>query len=150
LLITICLIAQAAGFVGSLYTVSSVGGWYLTIQKPTWNPPSWVFGPVWVTLYALMGVAAAIVWQRQDVRGASLAIWIYAVQLLLNVLWSFLFFGLKNPGIAFAEIVALWIAILMTTVLFWKVSSFAGALMLPYLAWVSFALYLNFTIWRLN
>lgn len=144
------LIAEAAGILGSVFTASSVKGWYLTLTKPAWNPPSWVFGPVWITLYALMGIAAGLVWNQRDVPGAKLALFIYGMQLVLNALWSVLFFGLKNPGLAFVEIIVLLISIVVTTVLFFKINPLAGALMLPYIAWVAFASYLNFTLWQLN
>lgn len=144
------IIAEGAGIIGSVFTVSGLKDWYLTLVKPSWNPPSWVFGPVWTILYALMGIAAAMVWQQKDAPGAKLALQIYGVHLVFNVLWSILFFGLKNPGLAFAEIIMLLALIIITTVLFWKISPWAGALMLPYIAWVSFAAYLNYTIWRLN
>ena len=122
----------------------------MTINKPEWNPPSWVFGPVWTLLYSLMGIAAYLVWQQRDVPGAKFALSVYAFQLVLNTLWSILFFGLKNPGIAFAEILLLLISIVVTAVLFWRITPWAGALMIPYIAWVSFATYLNYTIWQLN
>lgn len=144
------LIAEAAGIIGSAFTAASVKSWYPTITKPSWNPPSWVFGPVWTTLYALMGIAAALVWSRRDAPGAKVALWVYGVHLVFNALWSILFFGLKNPGLAFAEIIVLLALIIATTVLFWRIIPWAGALMLPYIAWVSFASYLNYAIWRLN
>lgn len=144
------IIAQAAGIIGSVFTFASVKGWYTTLAKPAWNPPSWIFGPVWTTLYFLMGIASYLVWRKIDGSGAKLALTIYGTQLGLNVLWSILFFGLKQPGLAFAEIIVLLICIIITTVLFWRISPLAGALMIPYILWVSFASYLNFTLWRLN
>jgi len=144
------LIAQAAGMIGSVFTVSSVGTWFETIAKPSWNPPGWVFGPVWITLYTLMGVSGYLVWQQRDMPGAKLALSIYGIHLVFNALWSVLFFGLKNPGLAFAEILVLLSLIVATTVLFWKINSWAGMLMIPYIAWVSFAAFLNYTIWQLN
>lgn len=144
------LIAQAAGAIGSFFTASSVRTWYETITKPAWNPPSWVFGPVWITLYTLMGIAAWLVWTARDVPGAKFALGVYGVHLICNALWSILFFGLKNPGLALIEIVILLALILYTTVLFWKINPVAGALMVPYILWVSFATYLNYAIWQLN
>lgn len=144
------IIAQTAGIIGSVFTASSVRTWFNTLAKPVWNPPSWLFGPVWITLYTLMGFAAYLVWQQKNVPGAKLAIWFYGVQLVFNALWSILFFGLKNPGLAFAEIIILLLLILATTVLFWKINPWAGALMIPYIVWVSFATFLNYTIWQLN
>ena len=148
-LVSIC-IAQMAGIIGSVFTVSSVNGWYTTLVKSTLNPPSWVFGPAWVTLYTLMGLAAYLVWRKRHLPGAKLALTWYGVQLVLNALWSVLFFGLQQPGLAFAEIVALLACIVVTSVLFWRVSPLAGALMIPYIAWVAFASYLNVSIWLLN
>jgi benzodiazapine receptor len=142
-------------------------GWYESLNKPTWNPPSWVFGPVWTALYLSMGVASWLVWRRGQQRGpgdqpalrtpgtpttpstrAPLAA--YAVQLVLNALWSPLFFGLHRPDLALIDIALLWVAILATLILFWRVRPLAGAMLLPYLAWVSFAAVLNWTLWRLN
>ncbi len=143
-------IAQAAGLIGSVFTASSVRDWYLVLTKPSWNPPSWIFSPVWITLYTLMGIAAALVWKKKDLPGAKLALGIYGIHLIFNALWSILFFGFKNPGLAFGEIIILLILILIITVLFWRINPVAGLLMLPYIAWVSFASYLNYTIWQLN
>lgn len=144
------VVAQAAGAIGSIFTASSVSTWYNTLTRPSWNPPSWLFGPVWITLYTLMGIAAYLVWTKKDMPGAKIALWVYGIHLVLNSLWSILFFGLRNPGAAFAEIIILLILIIVTTVLFWKIDPRAGALMLPYIAWVSFAMVLNYSIWRLN
>ncbi len=144
------IIAQAAGSIGAIFTVSSIGSWYSTLIKPEWNPPSWVFGPVWTTLYILMGIAAFIIWKKRELIGARKALRFYFAQLLLNTLWSILFFGAQNPGIAFAEIMVLFIAIVYTTYLFWKINRSAAILMIPYILWVGFASVLNFTIWQLN
>lgn len=144
------LIAQAAGAIGSIFTVSSVGGWYTTLAKPELNPPAWVFGPVWTTLYTLMGIAAYLVWRKIDAPGAKLALTLYVVQLALNALWSILFFGLHSPGGALVEIVFLWLAIVATIVAFARVSRLAAWLLAPYILWVSFAAYLNYAIWMLN
>lgn len=149
-LIVSVLVAQSAGIIGSFSTASSVRTWYVDLTKPSWNPPSWLFGPVWITLYTMMGVASYLVWLQKDAPGAKLALWFYAVQLVLNALWSILFFGAKNPGLALAEISVLLVFILITTFLFWKINTWAGILMLPYIAWVSFATFLNYTILKLN
>jgi tryptophan-rich sensory protein len=141
------VVAFGAAALGGATTAGSVRDWYPTIAKPSWNPPGWVFGPVWTVLYALMAVAAWLVWRRAGWCGA-LAWW--TVQLALNAAWSPLFFGLHRIDLALVDIVALWAAIVGTTVAFWKVSPLAGGLFVPYLAWVSFAAVLNFTIWRLN
>ena len=126
------------------------GEWYAALQKPSWNPPSWVFGPVWTILYTMIGVSAWLVWNEKGFRGARLAFAVFLVQLVLNALWSWLFFGLHRPEIAFVEIVVLWLAILATIVVFWRESRLAGGLLTPYLAWVGFAAVLNGTLWRLN
>ena len=126
------------------------GAWYASLVKPAWNPPSSVFGPVWSVLYTSMAVAAWLVWRREGFARAGPALAAFGAQLVLNALWSFLFFGLHRPGVAFADIVALWVAILVTAALFWRVDWRAGALMVPYLAWVGFAACLNFALWRLN
>lgn len=144
-------IAELAGIVGSFFTVSAIPTWYATIAKPTWNPPSWVFGPVWTMLYAIMGIAAFLIWRKGwDQKAVKIALGIFGVQLFLNAIWSVIFFGFKNPGWAFVDIVFLWIAIVATMVLFAKVSKPALWLLVPYLLWVSFASVLNFTIWDLN
>jgi translocator protein len=143
------VICFAAAGVGSLATSTSVGSWYQTLRRPSWNPPDWIFGPVWSSLYLSMAVAAWLVWRRGSV-GTKYALLLFFVQLGLNVLWSVIFFGLRLPGQAFAEIIALWVAILLTTAAFWRSSALAGALLLPYLVWVSFAAILNYTIWQLN
>lgn len=144
------LIAQAAGIIGAAFTTASVATWYTEIAKPTWNPPNWIFGPVWISLYTLMGIAAFLVWRKKDTSGAKFALCIYGIQLALNALWSILFFGLKNPGLAFVEIIILFIFIIITTILFWRINPSAGILMIPYIAWVFFAGFLNYTIWLLN
>lgn len=125
------------------------GEWYERLAKPTWTPPSWLFAPVWTALYGMMAVAAWLVWRRhaEDARWALL---LFAVQLSLNSMWSWLFFGLENPGVALVDIVALWIAILGTILAFWRLNRVAAMLLAPYLLWVSFAAALNFAIWRLN
>jgi translocator protein len=134
------------GGVGSLF---QPGTWYDGLNKPPWNPPSWVFGPVWTALYVLMGISAWLVWDRY--RGeAKGALTLFVVHLVFNAGWSAIFFGLQSPGLAFLEILVLWLLIVATIVVFWRHRPLAGALLLPYIAWVSFAAVLNFTIWRLN
>lgn len=144
------LIAEGAGLIGSLFTSKSISSWYPAINKPSWNPPNWIFGPVWITLYALMGWAAFLIWEQKNAPEAETALWLYGIQLVLNILWSVLFFGLKNPGLAFGEIILLLLFIALTTFLFWRLNPLAGALMFPYLAWVIFASCLNYAIWQLN
>ncbi|MCR4311966.1 MAG: tryptophan-rich sensory protein [Candidatus Uhrbacteria bacterium] len=143
--------SQMAGIIGSVFTVSSVTTWYAELERPAFNPPGWVFGPVWTMLYVLMGIAAYLVWQRgtkrRDVR---IALGLFVGQLVLNASWSIVFFGLHSPGGAFANIVLLWVAIVATMVAFARISRAAVWLLVPYIIWVSFAMYLNFAIWQLN
>jgi tryptophan-rich sensory protein len=139
-----------AAAIGGAFTSSSVGSWYQTLSKPSFNPPSWVFGPVWTVLYAMMAVAAWRVWRQRGFSGAPAALALFGVQLVLNLGWSLLFFGARMPGAAFAEIVVLWGAILLTTLAFFRIDRPAGWMMVPYLAWVSFASVLNFAIWQMN
>jgi translocator protein len=141
------LAALAAGWFGSIFIP---GDWYASLSKPAWNPPDVVFAPVWTVLYVLMGIAAWLVWREAGFSGARVGLSLFIFQLVLNALWSYLFFGLKSPMVAFIEIVVLWCAILGTLVAFWKVRPGAGALLIPYLCWVSFASALNYTLWRLN
>ena len=145
--VALCL---GAGLIGSVFTARSVGDWYATLSKPPWTPPSWVFGPVWSALYVLMGVAAWLVWRQAGSSARTVALVVFALQLALNAAWSAIFFGLRLPGWAFAEIVVLWAAILWAVLAFLRVSPAAACLLLPYLAWVSFASVLNFAIWRMN
>jgi len=144
-------VCQLAGFVGSIFTRTSVGTWYANLEKPSFTPPNWVFSPVWITLFVLMGIAAFLVWNKglSDQR-VKIALSIFAVQLILNVLWSVMFFGLRSPLAGLIEIAILWIAILLSIFYFLKVSNIAGILLMPYILWVSFAAVLNFSIWRLN
>jgi translocator protein len=138
-------LAFSAAWIGSRFPP---GAWYDGLVKPSWNPPSWLFGPVWTVLYLAMAVAAWMVWKRHGWRGPALPMW--CVQLALNAAWSWLFFGLHRPAWAFAEIVVLWLAIAVTLNLFWRIRTTAGWLLVPYLAWVTFAALLNWTLWRLN
>ncbi len=126
------------------------GEWYSVLLKPSWNPPNWLFGPVWSVLYAMMAVSAWLVWRRGGFSSQGRPLRIFILQLLLNALWTPLFFGLKLPGVAFAEILLLWLAIIMTIRVFLRVDRIAAWLLVPYLGWVSFAAILNFTLWRLN
>jgi benzodiazapine receptor len=141
----------AVGGLSGFVTARSVATWYPTLTKPFFNPPAWVFGPTWTVLYIMMGVAAFLVWRQgfstKDVR---LALTLFAAQLALNGLWSIFFFGLQSPGVAFAEILLLWLSIVATVWIFRRVVPAAALLMLPYLAWVSFAAVLNGSIWMLN
>jgi len=147
LLIVLCL---AVGAVGGRATSSSVATWYPTLRKPAWNPPPWVFAPVWTVLYLAMAVAAWMVWRKAGFRGARVALGLFAVQLALNAAWSPLFFGLQSPAAGLVAIVVLWIAIVATTAAFWRTVPLAGVLLVPYGLWVSCAAVLNLAIWRLN
>lgn len=150
LLIAIALPVLVGGISG-FFTVTGVESWYQTIQKPSWNPPNWVFGPVWTTLYVMMGIALWLVWKEDTSRELKMiAAILFGVQLILNFLWSFVFFRLEQPGFAFLEILFMWIAILATIFAFAQVNKTAAWLLVPYISWVSFAAILNFTIWRLN
>ena len=146
--ITICLFA---GFLGSFFTIPAIPTWYATLAKPSFAPPNWLFFPVWTTLFVMMGISLYLVWRRglegQQVKNALV---IFAVQLILNVLWSAAFFGLRSPLSGLIEISILWISIAFTIMIFMKISRTAGLLLIPYIIWVSFAATLNFMIWRLN
>jgi translocator protein len=141
----------SAAALGSLFTASSVRTWYPELQKPAGTPPPWLFGPVWTTLYILMALAGWQVWERAGGwKGARLALGLFFVQLVLNAFWSALFFGMRNPAAGLIEITVLWLAILATVVAFFPIWRLSAWLMMPYLLWVSYAVYLNFGIWRLN
>jgi translocator protein len=142
--LTSIIICEAAGVVGSIFTIPSIQSWYATLNKPAINPPSWVFGPVWTTLFLLMGISLYLVWAKGKVPV------IFWVQLVLNVLWSIIFFGWQQPGVAFFELIMLWFAILYTIINFWRVSKPAAYLLLPYIVWVTFAGFLNYSLWLLN
>ena len=167
-------LSELAGAVGAIFTTPSISSWYATLAKPELSPPNWIFAPVRITLYALMGVSLYLVWKndwkvknhileqrRKAWNYLSERFWtgswqkqnviaIFSLQLFLNILWSFIFFGLKLPGLAFFEILALWFAILYTIVNFYRISKASAYLLLPYIVWVSFAVYLNYAIWALN
>lgn len=147
--ITLPLLVGATS--GLLFTAAGVDSWYPTIQKPTWNPPKAVFAPVWTALYILMGIAFFLVWKSNaDERLKKPAITFFAIQLLLNFFWSFIFFFLHRPGWAFVEITILWVFILFTIITFSRASKLAAWLLVPYISWVSFASILNYTIWEMN
>lgn len=128
------------------------GDWYASLAKPGWTPPPWVFGPAWTILYAMMAVAAWRLWRRRDARprASRRALALFAVQLALNLAWTPVFFGMQRPDLALAVILLLWVAIAATIVAAWKACKTAAALLVPYLAWVTFATALNAAIWRLN
>ncbi len=145
------LLSECAGLLGTIFTASAIPTWYATLEKPALNPPSWVFGPVWTILYALMGVAAFLVWrQGWEKKEVKQALGVFGMQLILNAVWSILFFGAQNPFIALIDILLLLCAIVLTMGVFFRVSKPATYLLIPYLVWVSFATYLNWSIYRLN
>ena len=149
-LIVFIVVCLGAGGLGAIATTPEIDGWYKTITKPTWNPPDYVFGPVWTTLFITMAIAGWLVWKPAGVKAVMVPLSLFGIQLVLNVAWSWVFFGLHQPGWAVIEIIVLWAVILATTVTFFLSSKVAGWLMVPYLAWVSFASVLNVAIWRLN
>lgn len=147
-------LCQLAGLIGSLFTFSAIPTWYAYLIKPTFSPPNYLFGPVWTTLYTLMGISLYLVYQTKIKKGGNnqkeKAIRIFYTQLILNALWSIIFFGLKNPGLAFVEIIIMWSYILVTIMRFYKINKIASYLLIPYLLWVSFASVLNLSIALLN
>lgn len=145
-------ICEGAGILGTFFTTPAIPGWYAGLAKPDLAPPNWVFGPVWTTLFFLMGVALYLVWTHPTARAEdrNKALMLFGGQLLLNVLWSGVFFGLESPGWALLEIFVLWWSILVTIMAFRRVSRTAAWLLVPYILWVSFAAYLNYSIWALN
>ncbi len=151
LIYVVCIGASLlAGIVGSLFTLDQIPGWYAQLVKPSWNPPSWVFGPVWNTLYVLMGIAAARVWTSSKKPTRFAALWLFFAHLVVNALWSVVFFGLHEIALALAIIILMWVLILITVVWFKRYSRAASWLLVPYLLWVSYAFTLNLGILVLN
>jgi tryptophan-rich sensory protein len=147
LFVGLCLVVEV---VSGLATRQSVSTWYVALNKPSWTPPGWLFGPVWTILYISMGVAAWLVWKERAVATVTPALVLFFVQLALNALWSLFFFGQRQIGMGLVDIGLLWLAVAATIVAFWMVRPLAGGLLIPYLVWVSFATALNYSIWRLN
>ena len=144
-------VPQAVGGLGALVTNPAVSGWYQELDKPGFTPPSWVFGPVWTLLYLLMGISLYLVWkQGTDKEGVPTAMVLFGVHLALNFLWSAIFFGMKSPGAAFAEIILLWSMILLIIWKFSKIHKWSAYLLIPYILWVTYAAALNYSIWNLN
>jgi benzodiazapine receptor len=144
-------ICQTAGIVGSIFTTPAINSWYVFLKKPAFQPPSWLFGPVWIILYTLMGVVFYQIWQLgwgKEIIKKTMLIFIF--NLVINSLWSVLFFGLKSPLLALVDIILLWLVILTLIVQFWSLKKEASYLFIPYFTWVSFATLLNFSIWQLN
>ncbi|MBI4009777.1 MAG: tryptophan-rich sensory protein [Candidatus Aenigmarchaeota archaeon] len=145
------IICQLAGIIGSVFTLQSIPSWYATLVKPSFAPPNWLFGPVWITLYTLMGISLYLVWDKGFKKKENkIALYIFAAQLALNAMWSVVFFGLKSTFYGLMTIVVLWIAIAATIISFYKISKKAAWLLVPYITWVSIATVLNFYIWQLN
>ena len=144
------VICFAAAGIGGIATSMSVDTWYASLEKPSWTPPAWLFGPVWSVLYLTMAVAAWLIWRRRKASPVRLPLTLFFLQLTLNAGWSWLFFGLRQPGPAFAELALLWLVIVATMLVFSKTVKLSGWLMAPYLLWTSFAAALNLAIWRLN
>ncbi|MEI6222335.1 MAG: TspO/MBR family protein [bacterium] len=144
----ICLLA---GGIGSVFTTPSIPTWYAGLQKPWFNPPNWIFGPVWTVLYVLMGIAAYLIWQKGWKKAeVQVALAVFGLQLVLNTVWSIVFFGVHSLGGAFIFVVMLWLSILASIILFWRQVKIAAIILLPYIAWVSFAGFLNWVVWGLN
>lgn len=144
------LISQLAGVIGSLATTPAIPGWYEGLNKPFFNPPNWLFGPVWITLYTLMGISLYLVWIKNDKRGLPHAVRIFLIHLAVNSLWSVVFFGMKLLMVSFIIIIVLFFMIIYLIKIFSKIDKNAGRLLYPYLLWVSLAALLNFSIWQLN
>jgi len=149
-LVVSVVICQLAGVIGSFFTFPSIPTWYASLSKPSFVPPNWLFAPAWTTLFFLMGIALYLVWERKENDKFKPAVLIFSVQLMLNIIWSALFFGLQNPLLGFAEIILLWIAILANIIIFYRIDRRAGYLLVPYICWVSFAALLNYGVWILN
>lgn len=144
------MICQLAGIIGSVFTAESIPDWYQTLVKPEFTPPSWLFAPVWIALYTLMGISLYLVWERKDKKDVTPAMLVFFAQLVLNAIWSVVFFGLQSPFCAFIIIVFLWVLIAGSIYFFYPISKTAAYLLIPYILWVSFAALLNYSIWILN
>jgi len=150
LLISLAL-PQLAGLIGSIFTVSAIPVWYVSLQRPSFSPPNWIFGPVWILLYLLMGISSYLIWQKiEQNKKAKESLWLFWIHLFFNAAWSIIFFGLQNPELAFTNIIIIWIFIVILILKFWKINKWSTYLLIPYLLWVSFASILNYSIWYLN
>ena len=147
----ICLaIPQIAGGIGALATTPNIDSWYASIIKPSFNPPNWIFGPVWTFLFLLMGIALYFVWTSKQNKARTIGLRVFGIQLILNIVWSYLFFAMHRPDLAFLEIIILLLAIIANMIAFYSIKKTSAYLLAPYLAWVIFASALNFAIWQLN
>lgn len=145
------IICEGAGIIGSVFTISAIKDWYAFLNKPFFSPPNWLFGPAWTLLYFLMAIALFLVWRKGlENKKVLFAFYIFIVQLAVNALWSVLFFGLRSPILGLVDIVIMWLMIVYNIYLFYKIDKKAGLILIPYLLWVSFAMMLNFAVWRLN
>jgi tryptophan-rich sensory protein len=148
-IIVSCIVITGLGLLSGLMTTPEIQGWYATLNKPSWNPPNRLFGPVWTTLYIMMGIAFSLIWHSSHPNRKQ-AMKLFAVQFVLNLAWTFIFFNQHQLQLALIEIIALWIMILVNIIVFYRINRAAGFLLVPYLAWVSFATFLNYTIMQLN
>jgi translocator protein len=144
------IITLGVGVIAGFATISNIAGWYATLSKPAFNPPNWIFGPVWTLLYILMGIALSLIWKQPNSPNKSNSLWLFFIQLFLNFCWSFLFFYFHRIGFALVDIVMLWILIILTIFSFSRLNKTAAFLLLPYICWVSFATILNGAIYSLN
>jgi translocator protein len=150
-LIVSIIIVFLAGAVGTVFTLKEITTWYVTLPKPAWTPPNWAFGPVWSFLYVLMGIALFLVWREGlERRDVQIAITVFAVQLVINVVWSLIFFGTHNIAGGLIMVIILWISILINIIVFYRISKPAGLILIPYIIWVSIASYLNYSVFILN
>ncbi len=151
ILLLLCIaVCQAAGLIGSIFTDPKIGTWFSTLVRPGIAPPNWLFGPVWITLYFLMGVALYLVLREREKQGADLALFLFAVQLILNASWSYFFFGLESTFLGFLVLLAVWAAVVLTIAAFARISRNAALLLVPYIAWVTFAGIVAYQFWVLN
>ncbi len=144
------VVTNLAGLIGTVFTMPAIPSWYANLNRPSFSPPNWIFGPVWTLLYLLMGISLFLVWESKSSKVKQIGIWAFIVQLFFNAIWSPIFFGAQNTGLAFIVICFLWVSILVTIYYFWKIHKIASYLLFPYILWVSFAAILNFSIWWLN
>jgi len=149
-LIFFIVVCNLAGAMGALLTATGEGSWYMNLVKPSFNPPGWLFGPVWTMLYILMGIAVWMIWQQKKDKKIKIALNLFWLQLVLNAIWTPVFFGLENTGVALGIIIVLWLVLLVTIIKFWQIKKTVAGLLVPYILWVSFASVLNFAIWWLN
>lgn len=150
-LIISLVVPQLAGLFGSIFTVAAIPAWYASLVKPSFSPPSWLFGPVWFILYLLMGISIYLIWQKiGENKKVRTALWFFWIHLVFNAVWSPVFFGLKNPGFALVNIILIWLFIIVLIVKFWNINKWSTYLLIPYLFWVSFATVLNYFLWYLN